>query len=91
MSERNAYPEPVDRPLRLLVRHWHPGEPKEDGSPGPREDVVVSYSCQLPDAMMYAVSTASRYEGIIYADYGDGPYEFIRSFKPKRAVATPTA
>lgn len=72
--------------VRYLVRHTHPASVLPDGSTAPAADVVIGYSAALKEAMSYAISTASRYQGIIYGDDGSGgPYSFIRSFKPGRA------
>lgn len=73
--------------VRYLVRHLHPSQVLPDGTTAPAADVVVSYSTSLKAAMSYAISTASRYAGIVYADDGSGgPYTFLRSFKPGRAA-----
>ena len=65
--------------LRWLVRHFHRADPS-----APAEEVIVSYSNDLPGGLSYAINTASRYEGTIYADVGAKDYEFFRSYAPRK-------
>lgn len=79
-----------EHPRRFLVFHWH--EPLLEGNTrAPREEVSVSYNTELPDALMYAINTASRYQGTIYADVGKRDYEFFRSYHVKVPSVVPAA
>lgn len=75
--------KPSSHPLRYIVRHFHA---PETGAPG--EWVEVSYNTVLDEAYEYALNTARRYNGVIYSDYGEGDYDFVRSFQGKRQSET---
>lgn len=45
----------------------------------------MTYSGDLDAAFDYAVHTALRYRGVIYAEYSPSePYEFVRSYAKRR-------
>ena len=74
---------PVDeQPLRYLVRHFHQPIAAEQG-----EVVVVSYNTAHERSFEYAIHTAKRYGGTIYADYGENDpetraplYSYLRGY-----------
>lgn len=72
-------PRPVEQPIRFIVRHHHRPDPSL-----PREEVLIGYHNDLPEAFSYAVSTASRYHGVIYAEYPSEGYVFVRSYSEGR-------
>ena len=72
------------KPIRWVVTHLHSPLPEDGKTKAPAEEVRVSYSAEHKDSLSFAINTASRYEGIIYADTGDRFYTFIRSYAPSK-------
>lgn len=72
----------MTKPIRYIVLHYVQPEPG-----APREEIVVSYNTDFPgDVYGFALSTAKQNKGSMYADHGNGDYELIRSFLPKREI-----
>jgi hypothetical protein len=68
------------KPLRWIVTHLHAPLLEDGKTRAPVEEVRVSYNSEHKDALSFAINTASRYEGTIYADTGDRFYTFVRSY-----------
>lgn len=75
-------------PIRYIVihRHWsgNPDDQVEEGLVSYSTAMNPSSSSSKPfdQALSYAINTASRYNGTIYADYGEGEgkYELVRRY-----------
>ena len=64
--------------VRYVVKHTHDWH-------GHQEDAHVSYNTAFPNALMCATHTASRYNGEVFADDGNGNLQLLKSYirKPK--------
>lgn len=76
------------KPTRYVVRHHHLDQ---DNPTARAQEVIVGYHTDHPDAFSFAVHTASRYQGVIYADYGpEEAYVFVRSYVKRRDEGAPS-
>jgi hypothetical protein len=71
------------------VTHLHAPLLEDGHTRAPAEEVRVSYNTEHDDALSFAINTASRYEGTIYADTGDRFYTFFRSYAKAKSRAVP--